>query len=406
MTGVELEAIFAPAAADDALDFNFIGIQDNGPVTQTLVQDARLILLEGFDYGPGTLARSQGPDGLTATDQGDEFNAGGFDTGSLSAAIVADDYLGFTVQAADGFELLIESISFDLWRNGFNAANDYAILTSLEGFTEGQALAQRNNVASSGPGSRQTFTAFSPSGSTSEPVDIRLYGWNANDGLASTHIQAVSMDATFILAGEADAPSPAPGDAYGLIELDGSYIQREQAVLRLDLGADGRSDRLLITGDASLDGVLLLSIDEPDLLTLGTAWRLLEVGGLIQGAFAGLDQGHVFELDGHWVKIRYGSDVELEVVPEAARADFNDDRRVDLIDLSILASSFGENQVGFVAGDASGDEAVDLVDLSIRALAFGETWESGSSPVPEPAGGLALLVGFGALRLRLKQPQV
>lgn len=72
--------------------------------------------------------------------------------------------------------------------------------------------------------------------------------------------------------------------------------------------------------------------------------------------------------------------------------DANLDGRVDLLDLSALASHFYQ-EGGWADGDFDGKAGVDLLDLSVLA----NYWGSGVA-VPEPVCGF--LIGFGALLFR------
>ncbi|QDU71465.1 hypothetical protein [Mucisphaera calidilacus] len=68
--------------------------------------------------------------------------------------------------------------------------------------------------------------------------------------------------------------------------------------------------------------------------------------------------------------------------------DLNLDGRVDLLDLSTLASSFGSSSdVRYSTGDINADAAVDLLDLSVLAANFGNT-----RSVPEPALGSVMVL--------------
>ncbi|WP_428386845.1 hypothetical protein [Mucisphaera sp.] len=76
--------------------------------------------------------------------------------------------------------------------------------------------------------------------------------------------------------------------------------------------------------------------------------------------------------------------------------DTNLDRRIDLIDLSNLATHFG-GPGDYAQGDFDGSGTVDLIDLSILATHFG--FDNSSPLVPEPAA-LPLLTLAAAARLR------
>nr|WP_145444833.1 hypothetical protein [Mucisphaera calidilacus]QDU70680.1 hypothetical protein Pan265_05100 [Mucisphaera calidilacus] len=96
------------------------------------------------------------------------------------------------------------------------------------------------------------------------------------------------------------------------------------------------------------------------------------------GLDLGLNTGGALEID------------NLDALEVVLTGDANLDGRVDLLDLSILASSFGG--VGdWRQGDFNGDGLVNLLDLSALASNFGGS----TGAVPEPA--VATLLGLGLL---------
>jgi hypothetical protein len=87
---------------------------------------------------------------------------------------------------------------------------------------------------------------------------------------------------------------------------------------------------------------------------------------------------------------------------------------VDINDLTIVLSNFGQTEMTWSQGDFTGDGTVDVNDLTILLSNFGQSFGSsavgGVSAVPEPgalalvATGLAgLLVVLANLRRRMKQ---
>lgn len=75
------------------------------------------------------------------------------------------------------------------------------------------------------------------------------------------------------------------------------------------------------------------------------------------------------------------------------RGDFNGDGVVDILDLDILSTNFG--QMGGAAtpddGDANDDGKVDILDLDLLSSNFGAT-TSASASVPEPAAFALLMM--------------
>lgn len=352
-----------------ALRFNFSGVQDDAPLLATSVLDPNLQLVEGFDFGPGTQPRSAGPDGFTGSDRGNEFNVGGFNTTSLASAIASEDYLAYTVQAAAGFELLVDNVQFRLWRNGGNAANDYAILTSLDGFVAGQDLAQLNNVFDSGAASERTFRGdYIGSVATSDPVEVRLYAWNANDFLASTHITDVTMEATVQLSGSANIgsgnlASSGVSSPYGTLAVGGDYVQTSSGELLIDVGgreAGVDQDLLSITDRALLDGTLIVHVDPSMAIESGDRFHLLLAADVV-GAFGDVvlpqaPGGLRFALEYH------SDSVALAVV--GVRGDYDGNGVVEPADYLVWQDAFGTIGAGLQA-DGNADGVVDIADYTV-----------------------------------------
>lgn len=84
-----------------------------------------------------------------------------------------------------------------------------------------------------------------------------------------------------------------------------------------------------------------------------------------------------------------------------AYGDANLDRRINLLDLSSLASSFGD-EGGWGQGDFNLDGTVDLLDLSILAANFGKDFNlvPRSVSLPEPASASLVLLSLLACRRR------
>jgi glycosidase len=96
--------------------------------------------------------------------------------------------------------------------------------------------------------------------------------------------------------------------------------------------------------------------------------------------------------------------------------DFNLDRKIDAVDLGILASNWGQSNRGYASADANGDGLVDAVDLGLLSTYWGfgvasqqqqsiysAAYTLGFSAVPEPVA--VGLFGMGIVALGQRQRQ-
>ncbi|MEQ9454718.1 MAG: endo-1,4-beta-xylanase [Phycisphaeraceae bacterium] len=215
----------------------------------------------------------------------------------------------------------------------------------------------------------------------------------------------------------------------GSLILAGDYVQLANATLVMDIQSLASKD-LIIADAITLDGSLEITTPPGFWPATGTQISLLS-GAALSGEFTqitgdrllleGFSQGSVFgvrvlgligdfNLDGtltaddiDLLTAGFGSasfdvtgdgltdhtDLEHMILYLIATtwADTNLDQRVDLVDLSYLATNFGMPG-GWSQGDFNADGIVDLIDLSRLASNFGF-----STNIPEPAA--LTLLGLG-----------
>ncbi len=374
-----------------AIDFQFTG-QDVDPMTNTSALDENVELVQGFSLGSGLVFRN-------AADAGNEFNVTGFagEGSTLANAIAADDYLSFTIAPVYGVEMDIESIAVNLWRNGVNAATDFAILTSQDGFTEADALAQ-GSYNDFGIANQHLLTANRVGGGTTAPVEVRIYGWNQVGGNGNTHFNDAFVTASFVSVPTADL------DPTGVLTLTGDYFQLDTGALAIELGGtsntdplDPQYDQLIVTGQAQLAGTLKIALAEGFVPQLGDVFEVVDAGSLV-GTFDAVEG----ELVGNGLRAvpAYVNGSVLLTIQRAADLDADGD--VDDADFGLAFAAFtgpGGGPSGNPQADLDGDGDVDDADFGLAFAAF--TGPSAAANVPEPAS-LALLVlgGLTALRRR------
>lgn len=348
--------------AVDAVTFNFTGVQDDAPLTATSLLNENIQLVAGFNFGPGTSPRN-------AADAGDEFNVQGFATGDLAEALANGDYLTFTVAPEAGLAMTLDAVSYNLWRNGVNAAKTYTILTSETGFGVGDELATLTLAESDT--SEHLFTATTDVGPVTGALEIRLYGHAANQNAGNTHFNALSLRASFETTPQTDV------DVTGRLTLDGDFHQYADAALLIDLGGSDQSnlldlqhDDLVVTGTATLDGDLTLTLVDGYVPSYGTTHSVVSAGAII-GQFAKVNG--VLPESNLALAVTYEGNVVL--VTAAIPGDFNLDGEVGLLDLDILGTNWQSGGANWALGDANGDGEVTLLDLDI----LGANWGTGAA---------------------------
>lgn len=386
-THINLASLSARFVAVPTLEFDFAGVQDGAPLSALKRSDANLALTAGIAFGPGVAPRG-------ANNAGSEFHVAGFSTGaSLQSALASDDYLSFAVQPVQGMAMYPDSVSFTLWRQGAGSATDYAVMSSVNGFDSGQQLAQ-SQLTTVGASNKLVLSgSFATSQPTSDPVEFRLYGWNASTALDSTHVVGASMRGRFAsIVGT-------PIDPTGQLTVQGDFYHLEGGALAIDLGgaiAGVDYDVINVLGEVHLDGDLAATLvgggSGEFAPALGDSFQILTATGGVSGAF---DHVTLPTLDGglDWHVDYSPNHVSLVVL---ASADFNRDDNVDMDDLALWRAGLGRIAGATTQdGDGNNDGAVDGADFLIWQRQQGITSllaERTQTTVPEPTGSIIWLV--------------
>jgi uncharacterized protein (TIGR03382 family) len=387
-THVNLASLNAKFVAVPTLEFDFSGVQDNAPLTALRRQNANLSLTAGLNFGPGVASRG-------ANNAGNEFHVAGFSTDStLQSALTNDDYLTFSVQPIAGMAMYPDSVSFTLWRQSGGSAADYALFSSIDGFTDGLELVQ-SHVATTGPANQQTVIGtFTNAQPTTNPVEFRLFGWNAANSLDSTHIVGASMRARFA------SVSGTPIDPTGRLIVQGDLYHLAGGVIAIGLGGTSVGfdyDTIDVSGDVELEGDLVVSFDNvggnPFEPALNDSFDILTANQII-GAFQNVTLP-TLSWQYNWRLDYLGDAVKLVVM---ATGDFNDDGIVDTADYLVWAKRGGtpaeydvwNSQFGQLVASGSGG----YVDASTNSI------------VPEPATfALAAAMLLGSAIVRRRRPE-
>ncbi|MGH8080586.1 MAG: S8 family serine peptidase, partial [Lysobacter sp.] len=81
-----------------------------------------------------------------------------------------------------------------------------------------------------------------------------------------------------------------PGNSIGTLTVQGDYVQAAGSSYVAELSAGGQSDRIDVTGKATLEGGKLVVLHAPGKYLLGQSFNLISAAGGISGQFASIDQ--------------------------------------------------------------------------------------------------------------------
>jgi phospholipase/lecithinase/hemolysin len=178
-----------------------------------------------------------------------------------------------------------------------------------------------------------------------------------------------------------------------------SLEMEDGARLAVELAATGQHGRIALSGEASLDGELAVSL-APDFIALpGSTFQVLSFGSRAgelnienETGFAGLNFTTSF------------SATDLTLTANAIGGDADLNGVVDVNDLGLLASHW-QTSGNWLAGDFDGSGTIDVGDLGILASNWqqGDFSSFGFSPTSIPeAGGV---VFFALMPWSLKRPR-
>jgi hypothetical protein len=167
------------------------------------------------------------------------------------------------------------------------------------------------------------------------------------------------------------------------------YEQSTTGVWRLDLGGVGLTafDRVALTGGATLDGTLDLTLIDGFVPALGQTFNILSAVGGVTGMFDVVDQPSTMPAGLRFDVAYLPTIVQLQVVSVPTfSADFDHDGDVDADDLTQWKGDFGLND----DSDADSDGDSDGADFLAWQRQLGSPSSLAASSVPEP-GALALI---------------
>jgi YD repeat-containing protein len=145
------------------------------------------------------------------------------------------------------------------------------------------------------------------------------------DGTLSTanlNLNGGSLDGTGIIqANVINAAVTTPGDQPGMLTIEGSYTQASAGALDIAIASATQLGQLAVTGSATLDGTLNVSLLNGFTPQPGSAFTLVQQAvGTISGIFAGLPEGSIFQVGNASFQITYQGGTGSEVVITAIGA--------------------------------------------------------------------------------------
>lgn len=226
----------------------------------------------------------------------------------------------------------------------------------------------------------------------------------AGTGVLATETLAVNNGGRFTgggtILGEVSVGSAGAGaavfDPVGTLQIEGAYTQNAKGLFVVELPSDvfSGNDKMTVTGDVTLGGVLELDVSDltdPE-FTPGDSYQLILTEGAVSGEFERID---VVGRDDLYFEVTYGgapsesqvfanslsaASMSLEVVFATGyyRGDGNQDGAIDDIDAQIFASmmldnamltfDYDCNQESMCVAAANFKDAFDFVDTTPNDL--------------------------------------
>lgn len=196
----------------------------------------------------------------------------------------------------------------------------------------------------------------------------------------------------------------------GDLEIDGAGVGRADAadlvqaatgVIHIDLMDTtlGDFDRLVLNGQAQLDGLLDLFLTGGFIPTLGDTFNILTAAGGVSGMFSAIDQPLTMPAGLEFDVNYFGNIVQLEVINSPLfSADFDMDGDVDGMDLDEWQGDYGLNADSDVEPDGDSD-GLDFLEWQ-RQFGSGVPAVAFTSSVPEPTSGLLFVLALSSLKAR------
>ncbi len=181
----------------------------------------------------------------------------------------------------------------------------------------------------------------------------------------------------------------------GFVSTSKDYTQGANGILEIELSGDmtGQYGKLLVLGEATLDGTLEVVLDNLYTPSVGDQFEIL-TATMLSGIFDAI-QSPELTSGLSWVTTYTANSVLLDVV---LTGDYNNDGIVNAADYTVWRDTFGSTTS--LASDGNNDGVIDNADYAIWVSHYGNsaTSFSATTTVPEPSSffitSLLLLVSL------------
>jgi T5SS/PEP-CTERM-associated repeat protein len=217
----------------------------------------------------------------------------------------------------------------------------------------GSVFANQILIANAGGtiGSTMTITGATSTATTSGGIWVGRFATGSLNVTAGGSVEGgVLVDLQGTLRGDGkifgdleNAGVVAPGNTPGTLDIDGDYTQQDGGITQIEIGgttAGSQFDTLDITGRATLDGTLDVSLVDGFTPVINNAFEIIHADF---GIFGGFDTLSLPPLpDGRaWAIIYTGLGVFLQVQSAVIPGDFNNDGVVDTADYVVWRKTDG-----------------------------------------------------------------
>ena len=226
----------------------------------------------------------------------------------------------------------------------------------------------------------------------------------SNTGGGTVDVQGGTVSGGGTIGGDLNnaTGSIAPGISPGILTVGGNFSQQPNGTLAIEIGGPTQGteyDTLAVTGTATVDGTLLVSLIDDFIPSAGQQFTVLTSAGLTAGGLTLTGSAS----DSFNLTVN-GSDVILQSLGSLVAGDYNRNGVVDAADYTLWRDTFGQSVTTGTGADGVADGAITELDYEFWKGRFGTaaTGSGAGQAVPEPTSIILLVlsvIGAGCRRL-------